>query len=240
MLDVARGLVPGAQPYSSYGKRVTAGAESNVLWPNGAYSFPSSSGVQLALVSSSANDSSAGTGIRTVEVHYLDANLIDRTEVVTLNGTTPVNTVATNIRFVQCMHMLTFGSGKVAAGNISASNGGNNYSYIATGDVRCSSSVRMVPAGKRLIINAVYAGSISGVAAASTTVSIATTYFDGHDYTSSSIFIPMSTAAFQDNSSGLDLFCPMAFTEGQSVGMIFTTDKAATVVGSWFGFLENV
>ena len=239
LIDVARGKITGAQPYSAYGSRTTSGAESNVLWPNGTYSFPSSAGVQMSIVSTSANDSAAGTGIRTLDIHYLDANLASQTETVTLNGTTPVLTIATNIRFIQCMHGLTFGAGNAAAGNISASNGGNTYSYIETGRVRCSSSVRMVPAGKRLIVTSFFGGSVSGAAGAATIIRLATPSYDGHDLTASGIFFPLASGAFQDNSGGLTIQCPIALTAGQSIGMTFTTDKSATIVGSWFGWMEN-
>lgn len=238
--DVARGKITGAQPFGGYGRKVTTGADSGVLWPNGAYAFPAAAGVQMSVVSTSANDSAAGTGIRTIEIHYLDANLAEQVEALTMNGTTPVLTVATNIRFIQCIHGLTFGGGKAAAGNISASNGGNTYGYVAVGGTRCTSSVRMVPAGKRLIVTSLYAGSVSGTAAASSSINAATPTFEGHDLTSSNIFFELASAAFQDNSGGISIPCPLAFTEGQSFGMTFSTDKAATVVCSWFGWLENV
>lgn len=238
-LNVSRGRISGAEPFAAYGEKTTAGADSGVLWPNGAFVFPAAAGVQMSIVSTSANDTAAGTGIRTVDIHYLDANLAPMIETVTMNGTTPVLTVATNIRFIQCLHMATYGSGNAAAGNITASNGGNTHSYIAIGDVRCSSSVRMVPAGKRLIVTDVFGGSTSGTAAASAIVRAATPTFDTHDFTSSSIFVPIAAAAFQDGSTGLKLACPITFTAGQSFGMVFEVDKAATIVGSWFGWLEN-
>jgi hypothetical protein len=237
--NISRGRISGAEPFGGYGEKTTSGADSGVLWPNGTFVFPSSAGVQISVVSSSASDTSAGTGIRTLKLIYLDANLAEQTETVTLNGTTPVTTVATNIRFIQCMYMVTYGSGKSAAGNITASNGGNTHSYIAAGDVRCTSSVRMVPASKRLIVTSFYAGSASGAAGAATIVRIATPTFDGSDYTADNIFIPVGSATFQDTSAGLTIPCPLAFTQGQSFGMTFETDKAATVVGSWFGWLEN-
>lgn len=239
LANISRGRITGSTPFNGYGKKVTVGADSGVIWPNGAFVFPAAAGVQMAVVSTSANDAAAGTGIRTLDIHYLDANLAEQTETVTLNGTTPVNTVATNIRFIQCMHMVTFGSGKAAAGNISATNGGNTHSYIATGEVRCTSSVRMVPAGKRLIVNGLYAGSASGSAAAVAIIHAATPTFEGHDFTTSSVFIPVATAPFQDTSGGMNLPCPLAFTAGQSFGLTFSVDKAATVAGQWFGWLEN-
>lgn len=237
---IARGQVPGVSAWAAYGSKTTAGADSGVLWPNGAFVFPAAAGVQMSIVSTDAQDSAAGTGIRTMDIHYLDANLAEQVETVTLNGLTPVLTTATNIRFIQCMHGLTFGSSSAAVGAISASNGANTHSYIRAGMVRCSSTVRMVPAGKRLIVTTFYGGSVSGAAAASTIIRLATPTFEGHDFTASNIFVPLASGAFQDNSGGITIPCPLSFTEGQSIGMIFSTDKAATVVGSWFGWLENV
>jgi len=241
LLSVARGKVSGAQPFGAYGEITTGGAASGLLWPNGVFTFPAAAGVQMRVVSTSAADAAAGTGARTIDLHYLDADLAEQVETVTLNGTTPVNTVATNIRFIQCMHLVTFGSGKAAAGNISATNlaASENYGYIAAGKLRCSSSLRMVPAGKRLMIDSFYGGGVSGTAAAAVTLHLATPTFDGHDFTVDNLFMPLNAGAFQDMSSGLRIGCPLSFTAGQSVGMTYTTDKAATVVGSWFGWLEN-
>jgi len=237
---VARGSVPGSRPFSGYGLKTTTGADSGVLWPNGAFVFPAAAGVQISFVSTSVQDAAAGTGIRTLDMHYLDADLIERVEVIALNGTTPVLSVVTNVRYIQCLHMVTWGSGKAAAGNISASNAGNTHSYISTGAVRCTSSMRMVPAGKRLLVQAMHAGSISGTAAASTLVNAVTATFDGHDFTSANVFVPIASAAFQDGSSGIQIPSPPSFTEGMSFGFTFSTDKAATIAGSWFGILEDI
>jgi hypothetical protein len=236
---ISRGDVVRAIPFSAYGRRTTTGAESNILWPDGVYALPPAIGIQLSVVSTSANDTAAGTGIRTVDIHYLDANLVEQTETVTMNGVTPVLTIATNIRFVQCMHMNTYGSGKVAAGTITAGVGAQNYSEIFTGKVRCSSSVRMVPAGKRMLVDTVYAGSASGAAAASVIVELVTCHFDDHDYTADSIFFPLGAAAFQDSSGGITFSVPIIFTEGMTFGFRFETDKAATITGFWSGWLED-
>jgi len=238
-LAVARGHITGAEPYGAYGERVTVGAETNILWPDGVYALPPAAGIQISVVSTSANDAAAGTGIRTFDLHYLDANLARQIETITTNGLTPVLSVATNIRFVECMHMRTYGSGKAAAGIITASNGGQVYSQIVAGGVRCSSSVRMVPAGKRLMVTSMYAGSISGAAAAGTKIYMASCHFDGHDYTADSIFFPIGAAGFQDGSGGLTFSPPLVFDEGSTVAMSFVTDKATTVVGSWFGWIED-
>lgn len=83
------------------------------------YTEPTSA-AQRSLVSSSADDSAAGIGARTVSITYYDnTGGGPFTEIVTLNGTTPVNTVATNIRFIEQMEVLTAGSTGHNSGTIS-------------------------------------------------------------------------------------------------------------------------
>jgi hypothetical protein len=237
---VARGMIDGAEAWSAYGERTTSGAESNILWPNGTYALPSAAGVQPSLKSSSPNDTAAGTGVRTVDVHYLDTNLTRQLENVALNGATDVPMVTTDVRFIECLHMRTYGSGKAASGTIDCHVGAQVYSQIVAGGVRCSSSVRMTPAGKRAVITGMYGGAISGAAAASVKMYMATCHFDGHDYTADSIFFPIGAGAFQDGSGGMTFDPPLVFEEGAAFAMSFVTDKAGTIVGSWFGYLEDV
>lgn len=81
-------------------------------------------------ISSSNNtaDLSAGTGARTVTIVYLDQTGAGPfTETVTLNGTTPQNTVNTNICFIEYMLVATVGTGGANVGTItlfSATGGG--------------------------------------------------------------------------------------------------------------------
>ena len=173
-------------------------------------------------------------------MHYLDADLAPQFEVITITGTTPGLTIATDIRFVQCTHMVTFGTAKQAVGDISFSFGANPASYIGATKNRCSSSARMVPKGKKAYVVGATAGSISGTAAARAIINIASTYFDGHDYSPDSIFLPRAALAFQDNSVTFAFPVPIPFPEGAVIAMIATTDKAATITGTWFGWLEDV
>lgn len=75
LVSIARGQVPGAEPFGGFGERLTVGAVSNgLLWPDGVLYIPALAGVQPSIASTSAADTNtAGTGIRTIEVHYLVA-----------------------------------------------------------------------------------------------------------------------------------------------------------------------
>jgi hypothetical protein len=112
------------------------------------------SNAQRSLVSASANDTAAGTGARTVRITYYTAALAGPfTETVTLNGTTAVNTVATDICYIESMEVLTVGStgsnvgiislkaatggGGVTIGTIAAVNNQTFWAhhYVAAGSV---------------------------------------------------------------------------------------------------------
>lgn len=241
---VARGGVHGASGFGSFGKLVTAGVVTNqVVWPNGAWLIPPQTGIQAEIVSdNAADDKDAGTGIRSVEVHYIGAGYEEKDITVELDGLTPATlTGVTDLIFVQCMHMVTFGSAKQAVGNITLREVGQTqaYSYIAAGENRCASSARMVPAGKRLLVTNAIGSSTSGTAAASTNIQIASTRFDAHDYKDDSVLIPFLNVGFQDGSLGSLIVPPLVFNEGDVVAMVASSDKAATISASWQGVLEN-
>lgn len=66
--------------------------------------------------SSNANDTSAGTGARTISVTGLNTSFARFTETVTLNGTTVVAMATANILFIDKITVATAGSGGLNAG----------------------------------------------------------------------------------------------------------------------------
>src|SRR5579885_2771584 len=78
-----------------------------------------STNAQRSFKSASTSDTSAGTGARTLLLTYYDQTLAGPyTETITLNGTTAVNTVNTNICYVESILVDSAGSGSVNAGVI--------------------------------------------------------------------------------------------------------------------------
>ena len=121
------------------------------------------SNAQRSIVSSSASDAAAGTGARTVKIVYFDSTGAGPfEETITLNGTTAVNTVATNICFIEHIEVLTVGSGAVAAGTISlkAATGGGGATIwsIATGALQTFGAHHYVATGKTCNITGVSTG----------------------------------------------------------------------------------
>ena len=103
----------------------------------------------VSIVSASANDASAGTGARTVEIQGLDENYNVQTSTVTLNGTTAVTTGSDLFIRIFRMKVLTAGTGETNAGNLTASIGGSNVAQIAAGNGQTLMAVYTIPAGYR-------------------------------------------------------------------------------------------
>lgn len=148
-----------AQELSAFGFRsnVSAAVNGDDIWPGTATTLPipPDVGEQMQVVSTSALDNGGDTGIRTLDIHYIDANGEAKEEVITMNGITAVPTVATNIRFVQEIHAMTVGTNGVAVGTITISQFGapaTVYSQITAGFNRSLNTARMVPVNKALII----------------------------------------------------------------------------------------
>ena len=241
-IQIARGQLSGAKPEGSFGELTTTGADANkIVWPGGAFKIPNQAGINIDIVSSSVNDTSAGSGVRTIEVHYLDINLEEQAVIIPLTGTTPIVNAITGVRFINCMHIQTVGTpGQGATGDIKAYIGAQNYSFIKTGDVRCSSSARMVPKGKRTMVAGLVGSAISGTAAARSLIQIVATELDQHQYIDQELFMPFGSIGLQDSSEGFNLPVPLPFKEGTIIALLLkTTDKAALITGDWFGWIED-
>lgn len=149
-------------PFRAVGRRAslatTVGGDD--LWEGAAVTVPypdQTNGEQLTLVSTSANDASAGSGAQQVDVHGIRKGGTEYVETVTMNGTTPVNTTITDWIFVQYIHTQRVSAlGAVAAGDISVYRTGDAtriYNVIKAGGNVSLGAHRMVPAGKSFYLN---------------------------------------------------------------------------------------
>jgi hypothetical protein len=145
-LQVSRGQIQGHRNVTVFGFNPDVDTTQVSVWPlPSLITFPASA-IQMTVSSSSANDTAAGTGARTVVVQGLDANYNEVTETVTMNGQTAVTMTASLIR-VNYAYVGTAGSGNGAAGDI----------YIGTGTVTAG-----VPATTYDVIKFDYNTTITG------------------------------------------------------------------------------
>jgi len=121
-LQVARGQIAYHESIYKFGNNPQVADSIETIWSQGGlYSYLSTATV-LKVSSSSANDTSAGTGAGTVELFGLDGDYNEISEVVTLNGQTAVDTTQSYLR-INRMIVRSAGSGGANAGIIYAGTG---------------------------------------------------------------------------------------------------------------------
>jgi len=238
--QVSRNKIPGAHVFSGYGERDIASAAKEDIWPgpSAQQPIPPATGIQMEIVSSSAADSYAlGTGTEELEIHYLDANGVQKSERIEMDGTNPVNTIATDIMFVECTHVW---SGLECVGNISVldTTGTTTYAYLPATSSRCASSLRMVPAGKTLYITAAVGGSASG-ASKRAIIRIETNSIMGEIVSGGIVHFPQGTIVTQDNSVYGTFDPPLPVPEFSIVKGEAETTGASFVSFSFFGWIED-
>ena len=120
LCDIAEGNVLKAVPFYKFGENPSIqNAAPEMIWTGGGALSWLTTARTMSIASASANDTSAGTGMRTIRVEGLDANYDEIYEVVTLNGVTPVVTTKSYLR-VNRMYGVASGSLHVNAGLITA------------------------------------------------------------------------------------------------------------------------
>lgn len=121
---------------------------------------PQSSEAQRSVKSSSTQDNPSGSGAAAVRITYLNSSYVRKTEDITLSGTSRIQTVATDIRFVEDFEVI---DGAAAAGAISlleaASGPQNEFVGIASGTTQAFLCHHYVPAGKKAYVLRWYAVS---------------------------------------------------------------------------------
>jgi hypothetical protein len=145
-LQVSRGQIAFHRNVTVFGFNQDVDTAQVTVWPlPSLITFPAAA-LQMTVSSSNANDTSAGTGARTIVVEGLDADYNEVSETVTMNGQTAV-TMTTFMLRVNYAYVVTAGSGNGAAGDI----------YIGTGTVTAG-----VPATVYDIIKFDYNTTITG------------------------------------------------------------------------------
>lgn len=163
LLSIARGLIAGHSFYSDAGYTNNLGTASNTtVWAgNSLYTYLSAA-TFLTLSSSSANDTAAGTGARTVFVQGLDANYNLITETMSLAGLSAVATANAYLRVFRIFVLTSGSTGSnegvlyLGSGLITAGVPANKYAIALIGDNMSFAAIYTVPAGyTAYVINAV-------------------------------------------------------------------------------------
>jgi hypothetical protein len=169
-LITANAPLPSTNAKFSFGDVATSATTANVAVRRTTYTEQTSN-AQRSIASASANDTSAGTGARTVIITYLDSTGAGPyTETVTLNGTSYVNTVATNICFIEHIKVATVGSTGSNVGILTlkaaTAGGGATIGTINAADNQTFWAHHYTPLGKTTYISGFSVNSSSTVTGA--------------------------------------------------------------------------
>jgi ribosomal protein S9 len=117
--EVAKGNVPLHAFKTVTGKNIDADtANRENIWDVGGLYIAPAAGEQLEILSADANDTIAGTGAQKVLLEYLDDDFVTQTEMIELNGVTPVVLTASDVRRYQFMAVVQAGTSRKNEGEI--------------------------------------------------------------------------------------------------------------------------
>jgi len=153
-IEVARGEVPGYQQVIITGLNPDVGSSFEDLWDvGGDFVFPTAAET-WEILSDNVNDTSAGTGARTVLIQGLDTDYVEQQEVITMNGTSTVTTVRTDWFRITALQVISSGSNQANVGNITIQvlSGGLIRSKIRAGRGQTHNGFFTVPKDKSLLI----------------------------------------------------------------------------------------
>jgi hypothetical protein len=147
------GLIPGVTPVFKFGRNLdidTATTPEDIIDQGGEALFPNAAST-LSIVSDSANDTNAGTGINTMIIVGLNSDYEQIQEEVTLAGLTPVITTNSYLR-VFSLYATLSGSLQESDGIITATHNEGLISQIPANEAQSLSAIYTVAADHTLMI----------------------------------------------------------------------------------------
>lgn len=164
--EVQLGNVTGAAWFDMHAHNETVGTSVETVAPEMGGLVVRPEDAQVAIASTSANDTAAGTGARTVRLTYLDPSNVQKTEDFTMNGQTEVASVAADVATIQGVEVLTSGTtGNTTGGNegtiwvgavgsftAGVPSAGNRYGSVEVNTGKSQLGFYRVPASKKLLL----------------------------------------------------------------------------------------
>lgn len=235
-LQVSRQQIQGHEGVIVFGYNPDVDTSEESVWPNGGtVPHPTAESV-LKISSTSADDTSAGTGARTVFIAGVDGDFNEVSETVILTGQTAVNTTNSYL-YVNTFYVATVGSGGANAGDINAGTGTVTagvpavlYDMIAIGYNQRTTGHYCVPAGFTgyMVKGVITAGQASG----STSI---TTFLKQHG--TDDILRVGAVATLNNGSVVYDFDPPYTIPEKNCVGASTIGSANNNSVSSFFNII---
>lgn len=217
---------------------VTASSANADVWPGGTlYPFKTTA-TQMEVVATNAADTAAGTGARTIVLNGLNTDYVEISEVVTMNGLTPVPTVNTFIA-INSGAVLTSGSSFGSVGDIQIRDigGGTVRNIIDAIYGTMRQSIFTVPAGHTLSVISTF-GCVNRTAAGGQINYI--TMATGQKLQNGTIRLPLEFTFSSGNPYRHDARPGIITTEKNSFFLRCTAQSASVdLTGAWLGILKR-
>ena len=233
-LLIARGLDDGIIAINKFGRNPDVDAGTEDIWSQGGTWVQPTAARVHAIVSTDTNDSSAGTGARTITVNGLNGSYVDTTETITMNGTTPVNTV-NSYWIIHRMIVATGGGTATATGtNIgtitaTAAVDATVSAAIVIGKGQTQLCIYQIPAGYTAYLER-YVASFNGGLNANVEVELYVKPFGGTFNLKGTLVLDQAGASFAERN----YYTPLKFTAKSIIKLRATSDSAnSNVVGSF-------
>jgi hypothetical protein len=241
---ISMNAITGYSVFNKTGYQPASAASKRAVWNVAAdYVFPTAEMTMEVVSTDNTNDKAAGTGVLTVGIYYLDDAFAEKSAFVTLDGTTPVVTVASDIYRVIEFVATTTGTSKVAAGTISLRNSTDHttiYAQIAAGYTMDRSLVYTVPANKYLHIAEINASS--GLATIDETLFVLETTYNAttDTQTTGGFMLPHSQYILQNGAIDIDPKVTIRFPPGTDLKFTVKGDAGAKCAVNIRGWLQTV
>lgn len=244
---IGLGKVSGHRVFRATGRRdaLSAVVTGDDIWNGTATSlvYPNqTTGEQFSFISTSANDTAAGTNVQQIEIHGLRLGGLEAYEVITLNGNVaPVNSTITDWIFAQYSHTQRTPSGTigtVADGDISCYRTGDAtrvYLVIKAGGNVSLNAQRMVPSDSSF-----YCEYIMATATSQKPISVrirATCDYEG--VLTPGIFIFNEVFELDGSGIHMNMNIPRVFPPGCIIkATAYSSQAGGTAAVSYGGWLE--
>jgi hypothetical protein len=177
-----------------------------------------------------------GTGITQLRIDYIAGDGLRKSETITLNGTTPVATVATDIEAIWGATAVAAGSTGAAVGDLTFVNGATQYEYIAAGGTAAASADYTVPAARRGYVTAIQASA----GAVATTVRLKSDTNPATGAIVPGVAFTWQSAIVGTDPATISPVVPMGpFAPGSRVWLTGTSAGGTACQGTFEGYLET-
>ena len=178
--------------------------------------WAATSGGVMSVVSANNLDAVGSSGCTQVFVNYLDSDYIQRSTIVSMNGTTAVNLIDTSIARIN--HFQVY-AGNPCLGNVTIfTNTTDVLSMIGTGLTRARNSMYTVPSDRTLYINSIYYSAAGeGTNGRPTRFLLQSNYSDVQKRYSTSLFWPISGNLLKDEPIFAQLLIPIKIPEKSDI-----------------------